>query len=151
MPWSQVIFLLKKKNKTCQNWQKISSIKKLCNSAQLRPPNSTSIALVPSRKVLETWNKNPPLSLAVPLTVPHSLICCCHHYKNSIFFLTSHFYTAGLRNLAGTGKPTLQTAGSKLSNLRRDDPADPPRRIWLSTSSVSLVLAMLFLMCIIDS
>lgn len=36
-------------------------------------------------------------------------------------------------------------------DLRSDDPVDPPRRIWLRTSSVSLVLAMLFLICIIDS
>ena len=36
-------------------------------------------------------------------------------------------------------------------DLRSDDPVDPPRRIWLRTSSVSLVLAMLFLICIMDS
>ena len=36
-------------------------------------------------------------------------------------------------------------------HLRSEEPAEPPRRIWLRTSSVSLVLAMLFLMCIMDS
>ncbi len=42
-------------------------------------------------------------------------------------------------------------AQDKSVDLRSDDPVDPPLRIWLSTSSVSLVLAMLFLICIIDS